>query len=179
VHRFTGLLGWLAVTIAASGISLTAVTLVGSSIGDPVAEPLSIEQVEARLAQAGGSASPTSRPTSDPTATASPSQAPAPGSPRVLQSEGGSVVARCTDGKVWLQSWSPANGFEADDVERGPASNAGLEFKSDDDEYRLRITCQSGRPTADVTHDDRGGNRGPGGGGDDDDDGGGGGPGPG
>jgi hypothetical protein len=178
VHRFTGLLGWLGVTIAASGISLTAVTLVGSSIGDPVAEPLSTEQVQARLAQAGGSASPTSRSTSDPTATASPSQTPAPDSTGVLESEGGSVVARCTDGKVWLQSWSPADGFEADVDERGPGSNAVLEFKSDDDEYRMRITCQSGRPTADVTHDDRGGNRGPGGGGDDDDDGGGG-PGPG
>lgn len=178
MHRFSGLLGWLAVTAAASGISLAAVTLVGASIGDPVAEPLSAEQVRRQLELAGGTGGPTGTPTSGPTsapATGSPT-APTgtvtptattgsePGQRRVFDTDGGSVAASCTDGLVWLEWWSPASGFSADHVDRGPATEAELEFESDDDRYRLELSCRSGRPVLQTEHDDRGDNSGPGGG---------------
>ena len=171
MHRFSGLLGWLAVTAAAFGISMAAVTLVGSSIGDPVANPLSAEQVRRQLELASPSASPTATPTSEPTG---PTTTTSPGTPAasgtgdgqrlLLSSGGGTVIASCAGGLVTLESWSPANGFGADHVDRGPATTAEVEFESDHDRYKLEITCRSGVPTPHTEHDTRDSNSGPGGG---------------
>jgi hypothetical protein len=172
MHRFSGLLGWVAVTAAAFGISMAAVTLVGSSIGDPVASPLSAEQVRRQLELASQTAGPTgsrtATPTSEPagpTTTTSPDSSPsgsADGQRRVFGSGGGTVIARCTDGLVTLQSWIPANDFWTEHVDRGPATTAEVEFESDHDRYKLEITCRSGIPTVHTEHDDRGSNSGPG-----------------
>lgn len=177
MHRFSGLLGWVTVTAAAFGISMAAVTLVGSSIGDPVANPLSAQQVRRQLAQASATASPsdllsteptgpTTGPTGgmsrEPTGSSDPSQTV--GQRKVLSSIGGTVIARCSGGLVRLESWSPANGFRTNHVDSGPDSTAEIEFESEHDRYKLEISCRSGVPTAQIEHDDRGGNSGPGGG---------------
>ena len=174
MHRFSGVLGWVAVTAAAFGISMAAVTLVGSSIGDPVADPLSAGQVRRQLEltqrTATPSASPTATPTTGPTGpttttSADPSRsATAGGPPRLLSSGGGTVIASCADGLVTLESWILADGFRADHWDRAPATTAKVEFESEHDRYKLEITCRSGVPTLQTEHDDRGSNSGPGGG---------------
>ena len=178
MHRFSGVLGWVAVTAAAFGISMAAVTLVGSSIGDPVADPLSAGQVRRQLEltqrTATPSASPTATPTTGPTGpttttSADPSRSPtrsatAGGPPRLLSSGGGTVIASCADGLVTLESWILADGFRADHWDRAPATTAKVEFESEHDRYKLEITCRSGVPTLQTEHDDRGSNSGPGGG---------------
>ncbi|HKA68027.1 MAG TPA: hypothetical protein VKG85_02795 [Actinomycetes bacterium] len=176
MHRFSGLLGWVAVTAAAFGISMAAVTLVGSSIGDPVANPLSAEQVRRQLELAGATASPSDSSTTEPTGPATgpttgtrkptdgPSQPAADGQRKLLSSAGGTVIARCTGGLVKLESWSPANGFRTNHVDSGPDTTAEIEFESEHDRYKLEISCRSGVPTAQIEHDERDGNSGSGGG---------------
>jgi len=173
MRRFSGVLGWVAVTAAAFGISMAAVTLVGSSIGDPVANPLSAEQVRRQLAVA--TASPTATPTTTPTGPTTGTPGKPSGSPTsdhtvptgrrtVLASGGGTVTASCTGGLVRLEFWSLANGFRTTHVDRGPDRSAEIEFESEHDRYKLEISCVAGVPTAQIEHDLRDGNSGPGGG---------------
>ena len=59
---------------------------------------------------------PASSPAAQATATAVPTSA-------VLSSPGGTVVADCRPGGAYLVSWSPAPGYEAGTVRRGPAAD--------------------------------------------------------
>jgi hypothetical protein len=66
------------------------------------------------------------------------------------------VVARCVAGKAELLSWSPAQGFEADDIRRGPALSAGLEFESDRIEIKISVDCRTAVPTPHIETERRG-----------------------
>ncbi|GAA3034770.1 hypothetical protein [Streptosporangium longisporum] len=69
---------------------------------------------------------------------------PAPvGKSGVIDTVGGRIIARCQDGLVTLRSWSPAQGFQADDVERGPASRAHAEFESEERELKVEVYCSA------------------------------------
>jgi hypothetical protein len=79
-----------------------------------------------------------------------PVQVPQP-QPRteVLATAGGTVVAECVGDQVTLRSWSPAQGYRVDDVDRGPATRARVKFKAGKgNEVRTDITCVGGVPTA-------------------------------
>lgn len=63
------------------------------------------------------------------------------------QTDGGTVVASCTNGAAHLDSWSPAPGFDSDDVHRGPATVASIEFEGDDmPDYLVTVRCRGGKP---------------------------------
>lgn len=66
-----------------------------------------------------------------------------------LNSPDGSVVASCQPGGAYLQYWSPAQGFEADDVTRGPAPVASVTFEGSGGVV-VRVSCSSGTPAAQV-----------------------------
>ena len=72
---------------------------------------------------------------------------------RALSTPGGIVHATCGGGLAALTSWSPAQGYRADDPERGPAAEARITFKRDRDELRVVVTCVDGQPTARVIPD--------------------------
>ncbi|GAA3418227.1 hypothetical protein [Streptosporangium vulgare] len=59
----------------------------------------------------------------------------------MITTVGGKVIARCENGLVTLRSWSPAQGFQADDVERGPAQRARVEFETEEDEVKVEVHC--------------------------------------
>jgi hypothetical protein len=61
-------------------------------------------------------------------------------------------------------SWSPAQGFSAHSVQRGPGEEAEIEFESDRQSYTVHVRCQGGVPVQQVESGDRSGG---GGGGDD------------
>ncbi|GAB3561103.1 hypothetical protein GCM10027344_15100 [Spelaeicoccus albus] len=64
------------------------------------------------------------------------------------QTTGGSVVASCKPGGAYLESWSPAPGYDTDDVHRGPARVASIEFEGDDrPDYLVSVQCKNGKPT--------------------------------
>lgn len=72
------------------------------------------------------------------------------GTERALTSRGGSFVARCGAGQVYLASWSPAPGYHADDVRRGPATEVRLTFEAKDSEIVVAIRCVAGVPQASI-----------------------------
>ncbi|HEY7484996.1 MAG TPA: hypothetical protein VH912_11100 [Streptosporangiaceae bacterium] len=142
--------GWLAAALVATGVGVAAVSLLGEGISDSTARPLSPAEVRRELDRSP-----------EPAETPSGKETPTPplgaGPMKPFDTEGGTVVARCAGTKAILSSWSPAQGFHAEDVVRGPASTASLTFESDEDEFLVTVTCASGTPQARTQADDRGG----------------------
>jgi hypothetical protein len=75
------------------------------------------------------------------------------GGTRLLSTTGGTILARCSGGQVTLVSWSPAQGYRADDVAPGPAASARVKFKAGRDELRVTVTCAGDQPSAEVADD--------------------------
>lgn len=140
--------GWLVAAAAATTVGVVAVGAIGSGIAGTTAHPLSHSEVTRALATAR-TPTPVPSPSESPTATG------AQGGSRVLGTKGGTVLARCSGGKVSLVSWSPAQGFETDDIRRGPARTASIKFESDRVEITVRVDCPSGAPTAHVATETR------------------------
>ncbi|WP_433375521.1 hypothetical protein [Streptosporangium sp. CA-115845] len=157
--------GWLVTGLLATAAGVAVIDRISEPLTDTGLQPLSAAEVDEALALAsslpGGppTAVPTAGVTSDPAESASEStvaeSAPQPtvtvtttaapvaepGESRVITTAGGRVIARCKDGLVTLRSWSPAQGFQTDDVERGPADRARVEFESEETEVKVEVTC--------------------------------------
>jgi hypothetical protein len=71
---------------------------------------------------------------------------------RVLTSPGGSLVARCSAGRAYLASWSPAQGYRAEEVRRGPAEEASLIFEGPQRNV-VTIRCVAGVPQASISQE--------------------------
>ena len=76
------------------------------------------------------------------------------GSGTVLTSPGGTVLAQCRPGGAFLVSWSPAQGYQADSVTRGPAATAQVIFESSARSVTMVVSCQAGVPEASYTRDE-------------------------
>jgi hypothetical protein len=86
----------------------------------------------------------------------------------VLTSVGGTLVAQCRPSGTFLVSWSPAPGYEAGAVARGPASTAQVAFNSAGNTVTMTVSCSTGVPTVStVSHSGSGGGGDGGGGGGD------------
>ena len=98
------------------------------------------------LASAAAPAPPT------PAAKVGPAAQPSPSDPeRLLTSRGGTVVARChRGGGVYLVYWTPAQGYRAEDVIRGPAAMARLVFEGREHHYRILVACVDSVPRASI-----------------------------
>jgi len=71
---------------------------------------------------------------------------------------GGSVLAVCQKGGVYLVSWSPQPGYEAVDVFRGPGVTARVLFMAGIRGVRMVVSCTGSVPSAavaPVSGDDR------------------------
>jgi eukaryotic-like serine/threonine-protein kinase len=69
---------------------------------------------------------------------------------RSRRTPGGTVVARCVGPTVTLVSWTPLPGFDATDVDRGPADEVGLVFAGLLSEVHVTVRCVKGEPRASV-----------------------------
>lgn len=149
IERFRGhvrsvlaVAGWLAAAAGATTVGVVALGAVGSGIVGTAATPMTRDQVAGELAQASQASSPQRTATSPAT----------PGGvPRAIGVPGGIIIARCSAGQVTLGSWSPAQGYETDDVRRGPARAATMTFETEDTENDVRVTCRAGVPMAHTT----------------------------
>ncbi|QDP95967.1 hypothetical protein FOE78_08690 [Microlunatus elymi] len=137
--------GWLVAASAATAVGALAVEAIGSGIAGTGAEPLSMAEIEQQLATAPAAASPI------PSRTPSPGEGASSDVSQVIGTDGGTVLARCSDGLAELINWSPRQGYETDDVRRGPATVANIQFETDDLEINVRVSCVSGVPTGRVT----------------------------
>ncbi|WP_329091952.1 MULTISPECIES: hypothetical protein [unclassified Streptosporangium] len=152
--------GWLITGLLAIGAGVAVIDRLSEPLTDTGLRPLSAAEVDEALALASSlpGAPPTvppaspppsegapdpGEPTPVPTVTVTTTATPVadPGKSRVITTAGGRVIARCENGLVTLRSWSPAQGFQADDVERGPAGRARVEFESEEDEVKVEVHC--------------------------------------
>ncbi|MFC7527716.1 serine/threonine-protein kinase [Actinoplanes sp. GCM10030250] len=114
-----------------------------------------------RAPQAAGSASVAPAPAPSLSPPSVTSQAPPPpsgssGSPTApaaaesvrLDSAGGSVVARCSEGKAELLTWEPREGFTVERADPGPAVAPSVVFAKDLARHRMTVTCVGSRPSA-------------------------------
>jgi hypothetical protein len=165
---------WLLGAVAATTGSLYAVDQLGQGLFAQHTKQVSVAMVNAELAQDGASR-PARTPKPGPSPTASPraSQSrhqvrPVPthqaanpvarNASKLLTSAGGTAVASCQQGGAYLLYWSPAQGYETDDVARGPTAVASVAFTSNSGEVILRVTCtRSGVPTPHVSTNSWGG----------------------
>jgi hypothetical protein len=143
-----GILGWLAVAATATGAGVAAIGVLEDGITGSRVRPLDSEAVRRDLSRTGVVSTP-------PAPGAFPSASPTGGGvTRNLAADGGTVNARCDGGRVTIMAWTPAQGYQADDLDRGPAVAATLTFKSDRLEYAVTVTCEAGAPVAHSEKDD-------------------------
>jgi hypothetical protein len=150
-HRARSLLavtGWLAAAAAATTVGVIAIDAAGTGLAGTATAPMTQGQVTRALAGA-------TQPPPSPAASAP----GGPGVTRALTTAGGSIIARCTSGQATLISWSPAQGYQAEDIGRGPAPTATLKFEAGSTDIRVSISCPGGIPAihttthADTDHD--------------------------
>ncbi|MGW4638718.1 hypothetical protein ACWEN6_09325 [Sphaerisporangium sp. NPDC004334] len=97
------------------------------------------------------SATPSATPSVSPSGpVVSPSTPAGPG--KVIAARGGVVVARCEDGLVRLLSWTPAQGYEVKDAERGPRDKVRVRFEGGS-RTEIEVHCSGGRPVSRVKID--------------------------
>jgi len=176
-----GVGAWLLGAAAATGGSMIAVNQIAHGLLGPQSQQLTEATLSANpderadrpspsAAAGSGRPSPSAatRPDRDASSTRSrvnvapsaPSSASATASPHqtaagtLLQSPDGSVMAACQRAGAYLLYWSPDQGFQADDVFRGPAAIASVTFEGRANEVVMRVSCTSGSPVARLSHDD-------------------------
>jgi hypothetical protein len=138
------LAAWSLGAATSVGVGLLALFLVGGTFEDESGQLSNAEAaVPAAPPPATSPAVSPSHPTRSPSGSARPRPAPArtSGAPRQLTSTGGSVVARCYGADTYLMAWTPAPGYRAHEVMRGPAVTARIEFAGRTGEHHLTIQC--------------------------------------
>lgn len=66
----------------------------------------------------------------------------------LLTSAGGEVVASCQGSGAYLDTWSPSQGYEVSQVNRGPAATAQVTFTSTANRVTMVVSCSAGVPSA-------------------------------
>lgn len=135
--------GWLLAAGVAALLGVLAVYLLGSGITADTGQPLNAGEVERALAQPGTPTTPSPPPPSPTSGGDGQSQDNAQSQDRlqVVETSGGTIIARCRESKTALVSWTPRQGFEADEEVRGPDDAVYLEFSSDDVKVHVTIGC--------------------------------------
>lgn len=139
----------------AGAASPGATRATASGAGGPSAGGPSSDAASSGTASPAGGPSAGASPPGAPSGT--PAATPSAGSDggTVLASRGGDVVASCQAAGAYLDSWSPAQGFVAGDVRRGPAQAARVTFDpasgSSVSAVTMVVSCSAGVPSA-TTH---------------------------
>ncbi len=150
--------GWLLAAAVATGTGVAVLGLLGRPLTGPAERPMTAEEIRLALARdTPGPPSPASTPTGaapvDASGGETPGAAPSTGG-RLVSTGAGSLIARCDGGLVRLQSWTPAQGFEVDDVDPGPDDRARVKFESDEGRIEIEVRCAGGVPVPRITRHD-------------------------
>jgi hypothetical protein len=163
--RFLVALGaWVLGAVTATAGSMIAVSQLAHGLLGPQTQQLGGATVSADLDAGTGSSSPlptatsmapASRPAPKHSHSASPAAVPTQAPPRnpagtLLESGDGSVMASCQSGGAYLLYWSPDQGFQAEDVFRGPAEVTSVTFRGPSGSVVIRVTCPAGTPVGHV-----------------------------
>ncbi|HEX5497298.1 MAG TPA: hypothetical protein VFX70_22270 [Mycobacteriales bacterium] len=150
---------WLVVAGTAIAVGTWALSLVGGEISNRAVSPLSNAAINdgLRADRADDSDTTIGPQTSDPGTT--------PGAiVHPLNTAGGTINVNCQQGNLaYIVSWSPAQGYRADDdMVRGPATTARMAFEADKSakvpEISATLRCEQNIPSVvTVTHSDHDG----------------------
>jgi hypothetical protein len=142
--------GWLVAAALAVGISWSAINVVRDSVGagQPVATALPAPNETSTSAPSPSSTRPTAAPTV--------------GALAVGTGQGGTVTARCVNGRPHVISAVPRQGFGAESDDSGDE----VQFRSSDHRTEMKVSCSGLTATVQV-EEHSGGGGGGGGGGDD------------
>jgi len=163
-----GVGAWLLGAGAATSGSLLAVSLLGQGLAPAPSQQLTEIAVSRALASEAVKAAPSPSPPRPVVSTwatplrphvkkhsAAPSVPPSSPAPppidTVLTSIGGTVMADCQAAGAYVASWSPAQGYEATTVIRGPAATAKVTFTISRKHVTMAISCSGGTPSAATT----------------------------
>jgi hypothetical protein len=152
-HSVLMVVVWLLAAVATAVAGTAALDIAGAGILGPGNQPLSQQDVARQLASATASPSMSAGPSSGSVSTGPSAATATTPTPRGLATPGGTIVAQCDRDEVTLLSWSPAQGYRTDDVQRGPASLVSIKFKKGKSEVVVTVTCPAGEPRADSTPD--------------------------
>ena len=142
-----GVAAWLTVGVAATAAGTAAIGMLEDGItGSPV-RPLDGADVRRALSRAAATSPPSAPATLSPSPTAG-------GLTKVLAARGGTVTARCDGSRATLIAWSPAQGYSAGAIQRGPSTAPSLKFESASHEYYVTVVCSNGIPSAHSSADD-------------------------
>ncbi|RIV36788.1 septum formation initiator [Micromonospora radicis] len=150
-RTFLAVAGWLATALVATVIGVAAIQLVGESLTGTPGGVRSQEEVARALAEPTPPRPSGTTPATPSSPTAGPSAEP--GNRRSFVTPGGSAVAACVPGGVWLVSWTPQQGYRVDDYDRGPDDDAEVKFVGPSGEYELSVRCANGVPVLDPDDD--------------------------
>ena len=140
--------GWLAATCLATGVALAAESLIGTGLFGDATRTSSQDEVAEALASLAPLQ--TRPPSADPETPAS----EAPSSTRqLITSGGGTVLVECSGQDVALISWTPAQGYRVDDVDREAGHEVEIHFEGEDTEVRVKVRCADGRPVSEIDED--------------------------
>jgi hypothetical protein len=146
-------MAWLIVAFLTTLGGLAAVNSLGDGILGSAERPLTRESVDAELSSEPSGSPSVSLPSSEPSPTATDTGSPLeppPAAPvsHTFSSPGGTVTAACSGDVITLRYWSPAQGYEADHVVRGPGSSASIRFRQGGRGHgiRLAFACDNGSP---------------------------------
>lgn len=144
-------MGWVAGAISAAAVGLFALSAIEIGPVNQTSVP-NLPEATADPTDAVSTTPAAPTPTATPGATTKPPSSAA--IDRVLNSAGGTVVARCSSAGAYLVSWSPAQGYKAENVRRGPAATAKVSFEyGGGGEYVMTVRCVNGVPQATVTRE--------------------------
>ncbi|MEU4220706.1 hypothetical protein [Actinoplanes sp. NPDC026623] len=161
-----GTAGWIGVAVLAVLVGLAAVRVIGDGLTSDAGRTRSAAEVARELAARAtpttgdGPAStgpaavaepePTPAETSAPAATAPTGGGRAPSAGlRSFRTQGGTVVARCRDGRVEIVAMSPLAGYAVHERDQGPRAQAEGEFRGaadDHDRVKVRVSCAGDQP---------------------------------
>ena len=145
-RAWIALAGWAAGAATATAVGLFALSAIDLGPTNRTSTPQHAETVNEVTSSV--SASPQEPPSPSPTWQDNPVE-------RMLSVVGGSVVARCSAAGAYLVSWSPAQGYKAEDVRRGPAAVARVEFENHDGRHSvMAVRCVDGTPHQTMSRDD-------------------------
>jgi hypothetical protein len=162
-----GVSAWLLGAASATAGSLYAVDQLGQGLLAQHSKEISVATVNAELAlENSDKATPAASSPSPSTTHPQPqvrhtAQRPGTGgsarhvqrpASKLLTSAGGTAAASCDNGLAHLLYWSPAQGFEVEDVHPGPSRTASVTFTSSPDGVVMRVFCgAAGAPHSHVS----------------------------
>jgi hypothetical protein len=152
-----GSLAWTAGAVSAIVVGLLALSLIRTGLGDEAFQPPG--SGVAVQSDPEPSATPTTEPTAAPRATTpGPARTEPAVTERTITTTGGTAVATCRGATAYLAFWTPAPGFRAEDVNRGPAPAVRLAFEGLGREIKISVRCVGGvpQPTVDEEYGDNG-----------------------